>query len=1037
MAAANDDADADILAGVTYNIALEHPEASAQQILLALADLRDTIAAHRPDPRTAQPSNSSVLMSRILTRAVPALSTPLARDGARAFTRAFLDSHRRGTSQQRQVASIDLQFDRYGEVARFRRETWQRLRELARDRPAVAAAVDQGPIAAALGIKLTEDAATVATRAGGEMLRALVVDRVQPDGGMTVGPADVDALVAEAGAALAELRNAYAAIFVAINGVEEQARDAKGPLGIPEKPGGDGQTPKPEKTEVEKAIEAIEKDQKKLDELLGPVTKGVKGSMDLLAEFGRELGDDVLASDIRDAATALVTMLTAVREISSAGIQIAKLIVGQGAAAGVAGAIAFNIAALAVVLKLSGMLAKREKPINEVILAELRAMRKQLVELRDEMRVRFDRVEKRLNRMYVGILNRLDEMDFDLGQIEGDVDELQGALYDLHSELQRLNRDVHGFLEAEGRRPLVLAINRFLNFRERTGQDLSFSEFEEAESVFFSWGRDFAKDALQAGPEDRRFGDDDVLAELTSLPLATNINYLRTFPSERLALPSLSPSRLANPVDWIVAAEAYAQLSEESPAHAEQISAAQVEALSAVGEALGAGLTRIAHSDVDRATVCSRELAQVSAIERDLDDLRQLLRGAIDPQERREIMREIRSVQRQLDQARRGLTMCLASPPMFWTLAQHYRTAFDGLSNAISAFEGEFRADPRTGLIGIDPWGGAEQLPPRTFFDDVAFKDIRRCDGKNFETGEENLPTSVFTFDHSALLPYMIAHNLRGSQIAEVRDGLHELSACVAASWRHVQSEPSGLGGRIRMTFHMTITVNIRYGESVVFKHTFNTEHPHRALVLPDAVSTFDPVNDPQQGRDPYALLTTTDAWSKLATFFATHALVDPALRAATVSLVESKLVLLQRRFYSEVAEKFEQAGEDIQVAGQRLDGSKLLWQSFVTAGLPLSIEANELLRSLLFGSDAILAGTDADRDDSLLDDVQDIYAFFSAREEDPLPVNILGDIETLAEDRLERLVALLTAIADALEASGQPEPPEVFASTLLRLSLI
>ena len=79
------------------------------------------------------------------------------------------------------------------------------------------------------------------------------------------------------------------------------------------------------------------------------------------------------------------------------------------------------------------------------------------------------------------------------------------------------------------------------------------------------------------------------------------------------------------------------------------------------------------------------------------------------------------------------------------------------------------------------------------------------------------------------------------------------------------------------------------------------------------------------------------------------------------------------------------------------MNGSKLLWQAFVTAGLPLRIETNDILRSLLFGSNAILGGSDAGSQDSLLDDVQDLYAFFSGREEDPPPENIAQDIEALA----------------------------------------
>ena len=223
--------------------------------------------------------------------------------------------------------------------------------------------------------------------------------------------------------------------------------------------------------------------------------------------------------------------------------------------------------------------------MTQVILEQLREIRKQIVELRDEMRVRFDRIEKRLNKIYVGILSRLAEMDFDLGQIEGNVDELQLSLYDLHSELQRLNRNVHAFLEAAHRRELVEAINFFLRFRERTGEDLSLQDFRAAENRFFSWGNDHAKDVLQAGPEDRSFTDEDLLEEVTALPLATNVNYLRRFPAERFGLAPLSAVRLANPFDWIVAGEAYAQLCEESPART--VSPARVQSLVAVGEALG------------------------------------------------------------------------------------------------------------------------------------------------------------------------------------------------------------------------------------------------------------------------------------------------------------------------------------------------------------------------------------------------------------------------------------------------------------------
>jgi hypothetical protein len=183
-------------------------------------------------------------------------------------------------------------------------------------------------------------------------------------------------------------------------------------------------------------------------------------------------------------------------------------------------------------------------------------------------------------------------------------------------------------LEAGHRRDLVETINGSLNFRELTGQALSFEDFREAENVFFSWARDHAKDALQAGPEIRNFDDDAVLTELTSLPLATNINYLRRFPAERFDLPALSANRLANPFDWIVAGEAYAQLSEESPAHTDQLSPTRVQAIIAVGQTLSASLAQIARHDLGVTAPCDPEQAAIADLQDRIFELRQELQMA-------------------------------------------------------------------------------------------------------------------------------------------------------------------------------------------------------------------------------------------------------------------------------------------------------------------------------------------------------------------------------------------------------------------------
>jgi hypothetical protein len=966
VAGATNDAQTDILAGIAQQIVARQPNISTQQLRDAIAEVRGTIVANRPARQIDLARDSALLMSRLLTRAVPRLTKPILRTAARDYTRAFLNSFRRGTSSLRQVAPIDLQFDRFGEVERFRRATWERLYEQARAKPAVARAIDDGPIAESLGVRTTQDAATILGLVELEPLTTLVVSRAQPGGGILVTRGDIDATLASVGSTMTGLTGSYATNVVAVNKAQEKATEES-----------DGDIPKDDKklSEFEKAIKEAEKKQKELDNILKKATKGVKGTFGVLSFVAGQFGDQDLAGSIDEYANVLVKILDATREFSDDAISVAKVIaklddvtkdqILLGAAVGL------NFALIAVVIQMSGLFAK-EKPVTQVILEQLKEVRKQIVNLRDEMRVRFDRIEKRLNKVFVGILNRLAELDFDLGKIEGNVDELQLALYDLQSELQRLNRNVQAFLEAANRRELVEAINGFLRFRERTGEDLNLEGFRTAENEFFSWGHDHAKDQLQAGLEQRSFTDETIFDEITSVPLATNINYLRAFPAERFSLAALSPVRLANPFDWIVAGEAYAQLHEESPARTG--SAERVQALIAVGEALGASLARIADN------------------------------------------------------------------ALFGTLATHYLASFGALKEAIAAFEQEFRIDPHTQLQGIDMFGGVDQTPA-THPLDASFDELRRCDGRSFDASHDAVPVldSIGSkFDYSVLRPYMIASNLSGSRIAGVANGLEPLTACVQARW-DVQDSSSAPGNKVRVTYRLAFTVNIKYGNAVVFTHSYRTQETLQLLAPKDKFEkgTFNPATAPG-GKDPHTLLVgDKNLWFKLDSFQATHGLVNAPLRAATVALLQQKLIILQRAFYGEVARRFTRAGDPIQRAGQVLNGSKLLWQGFVTAGLPVRIETNEILRSLLFGSNAIPGGSDADGEDALLDDVQDLYAFFAGRAEDPPAANIAGDIEALVTSRVGRLSALLGEIVAAIESSGEPEPPEIFAPTLLRLRLI
>lgn len=955
--AATSSPETDVLAGIVRHLLLLRPDMGTPELKQSSEAIAASIAQHRPDPARDLSPDDAFRMSRILAAVVPHLTDALLHEAAAGYIREFLRSFRQGASQRRQVQPLDLQFDRLPGVQRLRREIWSGLHDSAVARQAVAAGIDTGPLGAALGIATNDSAADAVTKVDLPVLRTLVQDHLQPNGSITMPAGGVQSSLGQVSNTVSGLRDQYTVNLIEINVSIGKAEEKKTPENL---------------TALEAAIKKAEEKQKELDELLKGAAQGAESALGVLAALA-DLGDGEFGSDIREFAAISVGMLNAIRKVAEASIQVGKVIRGIASASAsgllLGGGIGFAFVMTALMIQATGLFGGRSKPIEQVILEEVRKLAELVADLRDEMRARFDRIDQRLDRMYAGILTRLAEIDFNLGQVEGNVEELQASLYQLHTELTRLTADLQAQLDAAHRRDLVEGINGFLNFQERTGQPIDAQSFFEGENLFFSWGNDHAKDALQAGPEERAFTDDDLLRELTRFGAATNVNYLREVPAERFGLALLSQSRLANPLDWIVAAEAYAQLSEESPALAAQVSDARVDDLIEIGESLGLALSEI------------------------------------------------------------------ADPQLFATLTEHYRTRFDDVQRAIATAEDVFRIAPRHQLHGISLFDGAEQLPTRHFFTSDAWVELGRCGGGRFDDATSKLPTNVLSdLDQAALRPYLIADNLSRSILPGVAGGLSQLSACIAASWRLISFEEPGLGNLVRITYELSIHVNISYGTQLVYQYTANTPERFIATVPKDEFDTFDPVNDPR-GKNPYPLLVGDKRlWSKMSTFQRRQRIVDPALRTATVDAVAAKLRLAQRAFYIQVAEGLAQAGDAIGLLGQRLTGSKVLWQNLVLAGLPLSVQANEVLRSLLFGGNALLAGSDAEVEDSLLDDLRDLYAFFGTRAEDPPPANIAADLRTLALDRLNQLKELVDGI---LAAGDPPEPPQVFAPTLLRLSLL
>lgn len=223
---------------------------------------------------------------------------------------------------------------------------------------------------------------------------------------------------------------------------------------------------------------------------------------------------------------------------------------------------------------------------DQLILEQIGALREQVNQLRLEMHERFDRIDQSLNQIYQTMV-----LGFD--QINGNINEVRGALFNLQMDLHRLERQVYAFLNAGFRRDLNEAINGALDYETKFGHPMdSFDTYRTFENKFYTWAVDNSKDELES-TYGQGYDDASLHDQLTSRPLESNLNYISGFLNQRLGLPLLSFSKLANPRDWAISARAYVQLARENPQYFRHVSTNRLRNVIAVGRELESSVAYI------------------------------------------------------------------------------------------------------------------------------------------------------------------------------------------------------------------------------------------------------------------------------------------------------------------------------------------------------------------------------------------------------------------------------------------------------------
>ncbi|WP_155798755.1 hypothetical protein [Sorangium cellulosum] len=591
----------DLLADATSRLAARHPGLTAAEYQSAIAEMWTRLEASQPNALHDLSGQEMRFITRTLARMVPGLGSGAAADALREAARSYLSALRSDLDEIRKVSPLDALHDQHGAAQRFREACWERLHAAARESGALAAAVDGSVLEARLAVSTSDPAIHILGVHQVEPLRSFVLANVQADGSLSASQSAVETLIEAAGSAALAQTRAYADNLFALDAAEQEFLSSRSPVGAASA-GASALAADASDAEakLKKAIEDATKKQKQLADKLDSVKSGATGALRVAAKLASLSNDPGFADDIEILSKTTSILLDTFSKHSKGALETASKLAGilklGDTGFKVLGAAVFTGDLVGAVFQIISLFSRDDKPsINEKILQNLRDIRELVGDVRTEMHARFDRLDQKLNDVYDAVMEQFEHVNFELGKLEVDLEEVQLALYTVQADLNRLDRNMYAFLDAAERQPLVEGIAGFLNYEQRTGLEMAYSPtFLDGENRFYTWSYFTSKDAIQAGPTSRSFDDAQIATELGNYPLATNINYLSELSAVRFGLSRLSTERLANPLTWMTAAESYAQLGEEWPEHAGEIDPGRLERVIDAGEDLAAGLDRIA-----------------------------------------------------------------------------------------------------------------------------------------------------------------------------------------------------------------------------------------------------------------------------------------------------------------------------------------------------------------------------------------------------------------------------------------------------------
>ncbi|WP_426755545.1 hypothetical protein [Myxococcus sp. Y35] len=977
-----------LLAGSAYFLGRDNPTLSQAELTSALNAISTALNVYPFNPEKDGSGPRVRTMIRILARAEPHLAPTTAPGRAlRAYAQGLLASMHNGLSLERGLTSAQSMVDRYGEAEAFTEETWANLYALAQSHAALAAAVNGGGIGSGVGLQTTHTASQMLASYPMGPLAGFVLPRLGSDGSLSATAEDARAFVTTASTAALSAVQQYSDMLHQLNIAEQAYRDAKALKEPGQSLALDGSEPEasltttatPEETALAAAIAAAKTRGTELKETLGGVREGVTGGLGLVAELFKIDGNPQLAADIVRFSKALSTTLEAVSKYAESSVKIAEKVAGF-LDLGVKG---FQIVSAAVftgqivgaVIQLFSILRKpAEPPIEQVILTELRKLHQFVVEMQGRMLSRFDRVDRKLNDIHRDMHARFALVDWNLGQVNQNVEEVQAALHALQTGLNRVDQNMYEYFTDVKNDPFELAAWNYLGWSSRHPTPMRYvEEFIPAEGQFSKWGAvDAHQSTVLAGIDGR--GSNPAISpadELSTHKLSYNINYLREFPAQ-LGLGMLHAERVSSPKDWMSGAEAYAQLFEEQPVLGGMMLTTRHNELITQGTRLDTALRNIGKPLF--AGIHARYQADWSWMKHFIEQAEVTWRN--DPN--------------------RGLHgIDLWGVPEQEPATHYLKQGEKPIVPCAGGQWGDYNGDGAADYLGVDP----------------------------------------ARWNHDVLRPLLIADNMNvdGASIDLCGEGSWQLVSEVFTGLGGLYERKYRLVSTVYVRYTFWDTATNAWKSERVFNHRFSGGYEFIAMVRGVDRPTYNPNN----AQNPQEWMAKRWGYVSQNIAPSSYSLAD-AFRASIRTRMVDVLKGEQRQFYAHVAARMNQAGDPLQTQAKQLTGTRLVWQAYAALALPLSLDHDEHLRGLLYGEDAVLSGHDTLQDvevTPVMNDVLDMYTLFGASASLPAH-NILQDLHPAVTSRADRLKAAIDASLDAQAEAGGPEASAWVEPTLLRLRL-